>query len=296
MKRTLKKIFLVCLWISILQIGKEWAISSRNLNPIYSQLSLEPRLYLVGSSRVKHAFESKAFKQNKIKGYTSWNLGTANCTFLHNYMILRHLMSNKDSGIYLVEFSILKIDLPKSVLLTYNALGINNFQILPSLIQNRSNPSSLFLHGLSFSDGVKTIMNSEDLFENNFSTSRKDTCRRSSSLITIEDIKKPKGNRITQYKPYIDSLVTLANLTHSKLFFFLPLVSDEKWELDSTLNAYYGLPESLRIDYSPSFLEDIGHVEYLRDPNHHNIFGAAIISQYFHAQLNQRLKVKITGN
>jgi len=269
--------------------GKNWILSQPKYNVVLRNTTQNRAIYLLGTSRVYCSLNPEIFRES-FPEFQIYNIAAGSSTFLHNYQTLKLLMQRRDSNIYLVEFTILKKNNS-----SYGPIARNEALFMPKKEEYRYSRfwryedwKNKLTHEIHLKSFLAVVGNRHENQMNAFSLRSDTATGAKESLLTLSDIQLRPLENDSIFAPYLVELLDLAEATHSHLFFFLPPVSDSKWEYEQILPGYASLPDANKINYSTDFIHTIQDTALLFDKNHHNRNGAQIISNYFLTELEKR--------
>jgi hypothetical protein len=264
------------------------------LNPFQNaNSSADTSLYFVGSSRVQKSIDPKLL-QDHFRNFQVINLGISGGNFLSNCVMAEIVLKRPGNKVVFIELAPILDELPDGI---YRVASQSDF--------SPSGSARAFATDRSYADQSRqmlAILNSElyksvtireevfdilglDVGKSNsswigFDPYDKNECDHARSFLTWQEIHEQTVPPVDllKYAAMISRLEGLAKMNDSWIVFFLPITVREPVEKGIILPLYRTLPDPMKIEFTPGFLNALSQPVFLGDENHLNRRGAEVYS------------------
>ncbi len=292
MKTVLKISVVLIMVISLLYIARENGSRAmlRNANKqiLESAIGNDTAVFFVGSSRVQYGVNDsllQAALHCKI-----FNCGFSNATFFSNAVIVTGLIKQGGKKIIVTELSPLIPDIPPGSSEFMQVVGIYQPGHIHRLLQNDgifknrqayiSLLNQFLVNSITLENEIKSLFDpgfgKRLLTGFRYKSINSGGYKKTDSFLEKSDLESA-GNphpQTSRHLKYISQLASLAAEHGVKLVFMLPVLYRDPIEKELVRSVFHSLPDSLRLTYSPGFLDQVSNPAYLYDIMHFNKNGA----------------------
>ncbi|MBT1705391.1 hypothetical protein [Chryseosolibacter indicus] len=259
--------------------------------------AMDTSFFFIGSSRVQKGIDPLIIT-NGYDNVKVFNWGITSGTFLNNCIVADFAIKQPGQKVVFIELAPLVDVLPDGLFnfATHTRLDLFGSVLTLTANQSFSEQSMLMLkiindyfykcitvrnevkHIIGHTAGVKVNDDYEKWI--GFSPSNRNGHYTTRSFLTSQEINNCRLNSINlvKYQVMISYLEGLAKSNNSRVVFFLPITSMKQAEKNIVIPLYHTLPDSMKLEYSSQFLQQMADAEYLLDINHLNRKGATTYS------------------
>lgn len=307
LSKSLIKLFLFLLVITFLIATVKWMAGTKrhdlSAGDYVATLETDTAIFFLGTSRVQHSTDPRLIAS--LVGKKTYNLGLSSWTFLSHSILAEYIMRQPGHKVLFIELSTYVADLPEGVFLFSKQTGFDPVQSARRIVGTQPSVKQLELEvnllnrrvGSLFNlrEDVKTLVGYRVQASHNwigFQPSQEEGAPAKSSFIVWDEIygQQSHGIDLSMYKGIIAYLESVAKSNHAKLVFLLPLNYRIQSEKKMAVSLFHSLPDSSKLHYDKSFLDQMASSDYLSDQLHLNDRGAEAYSTFIATWLRERIE------
>ncbi len=260
--------------------------------------------YFVGSSRVSASINDKLLDSLSSSKQRFHNLGVNHFSFIENTVLADYLLGTPGYKRIFVELSPIRTKAHTSLLPLCQQLDVNpvnsvatimafsGFQIIPvveDIVVHQASSILLRRNTLKSYIGLEAQESIKDWFGYR-SWNSPVTIPRDPLFLRLEDFEATAHipSKIDMYLKVIGKLTIKAKKHNAQLIFFLPMTFRREEERAITIPIFNKLAKPNRLEYSASFVEQIGKTALLSDSFHYHGQGATLYSELFSQELKNK--------
>jgi hypothetical protein len=263
-------------------------------------------IIFIGSSRVQKSTDPDIINGH-YDHYQIVNLGVMGGNFLSNCVLADFVIQQRGHKIIFIELAPLIDEVPNGLEDISAQTGLSIFHSALHLTQSRSLPeqSALLLNminqklynSITLRDEVREVLGYGPAHNHDhrvgFHPEDKNDFHQTKPFLQWKEIRNHDFSTIdlTSYEAMIHQLEGLAKANDTQIVYFIPITYRTQIEKSIVLPLYRALPDSMKLEFSENFLQEMTRAEYLMDENHLNREGATEYSRMIIPLMRSKLKV-----